>query len=120
MNEVKGRSVYTGKNIRISMTKGVITTVDETGNQDNLPFISSGFIDTQFNGYAGLDYSSENLEQKDILKLTELLASAGTSCHFSTIVTSSGKVTVKNLQTISQTLEKHPKLVEAIPGMVDK
>jgi len=116
MIEIEGRSVISGRNIRLSITDGIITSVEEIGAQDDLPFISSGFIDTQFNGYTGFDYSSENLEKKDILKMTELLAASGTSCHFPTIITNSREIMVRNLEIISKALETYPELVDAIPG----
>ncbi len=117
MKEVKGRSVFTGKKISISINEGIIAAVEETGDHDNLPFISPGFMDIQFNGYAGFDYSSEKLGQEDVLKMVELLAASGTTSHFPTIVTGSREVTTKNLHTISSVLSEYPELTDAIPGI---
>ena len=82
MENVKGRSVFTGKDIRISFENGLIAAVNELDISEHLPYISPGFMDTQVNGYAGIDYSSENLGQKDVVKITDMLAAAGTSRHF--------------------------------------
>ena len=117
MDEVKGCSIFSGQNIEIRIDEGEIVGVESLNESDKLPIISPGFIDTQFNGYAGLDYSAEKFAQKDVLKMTEILASAGTTCHFPTIVTSSRDVTTKNLQTISLALADFPELSTAIPGI---
>lgn len=117
MSEIKGCSVFTGKNIRLRIDKGRILEVEETGGGEKLPFISPGFIDTQMNGYKGLDYSAENLEIKDILKLTEMLAETGTACHFPTIMTNSRELITRNLKTIAEAIDKFPELDSAIPGM---
>lgn len=117
MDEIKGCSIFSGQNVEIRIDEGEIVGVESLNESDKLPFISPGFIDTQFNGYAGLDYSAEKFAQKDVLKMTEILASAGTTCHFPTIVTSSRDVTTKNLQTITLALADFPELSTAIPGI---
>ena len=108
MKIIKGCSVFTGKNITISLDQGLIKEVKELETSEKLPFISPGFIDTQVNGYKGLDYSSENFKQEDVVKMIEIMAASGTSCHFPTIVTSSRDVTTKNLKTISSALSELP------------
>ncbi len=117
MEDVTGRSVFTGKNIRISFNEGVITAVKELDTSEHLPYISPGFMDTQVNGYAGLDYSSENLEPGDVIKITDMLAASGTSRHFPTIVTNSQELIIKNLKVINRILTENPEISAAIPGI---
>ena len=117
MENVKGRSVFTGKDIRISFENGLIAAVNELDISEHLPYISPGFMDTQVNGYAGIDYSSENLGQKDVVKITDMLAAAGTSRHFPTIVTNSQELLIKNLKTINRTITAYPEISAAIPGI---
>ena len=114
---VKGRSVFTGKNIGIILDGPVISGVEEIDSAEKLPYISPGFLDTQVNGCRGIDYRSENLKEKDVVNMTEMLAESGTTSHFPTIVTSSRKVTTKNIKTISSALSKFPELSAAIPGI---
>jgi len=114
---IKGRSVFTEKNIRLNIDKNVIISVEELNSSEQLPYISPGFMDTQVNGYAGLDYSSRNLEPADVIKITNMLAASGTSRHFPTIVTNSQELIIKNLTTISQTIADYPEISAAIPGI---
>lgn len=117
MEDIAGYSVFAGKNIKISFDDGVIVAVKELDTSNRLPYISPGFMDTQVNGYAGLDYSSENLEQGDIIKITDMLAAAGTIRHFPTIVTNSQELIIKNLKTINRTITDYPEISAAIPGI---
>ena len=117
MKELKGRSVLSGESIKVKIDNGSIIGIEDLTESEGLPFISPGFIDTQFNGYAGIDYSSEKLEKKDLFKMAELLAASGTTSHFPTIITGPGEVTTKNLYTISSTLSEYPELAAAIPGI---
>ncbi len=117
MEIIKGRSVFTEKNIRLNIDKDVIVSVEELNSSEQLPYVSPGFMDTQVNGYAGLDYSSKNLEQGGVIKITDMLAASGTSHHFPTIVTSSQELIIKNLTTIARTIADHPGISAAIPGI---
>ncbi len=117
MNEIEGCSVFTGKNIRIRMEEDRITEVGDVDSKEIFPYISPGFLDTQMNGYRGLDYSSENLNEKDILNLVFILAKSGTARHFPTIVTNSRELITRNLKIISETIEKFPELHVSIPGI---
>ena len=117
MEVIKGRSVFTEKNIRLNIDKDVIVSVEELNSSEQLPYISPGFLDTQVNGYAGLDYSSENLEPGDVINITNMLAASGTSCHFPTIVTNSQELIIKNLTTIAQTIADYTEISAAIPGI---
>lgn len=117
MEDITGCSIITGQNIKISFHEGVIVAVKELDTSGQLPYISPGFMDTQVNGYAGLDYSSENLKQDDVIKITDMLAAAGTSCHFPTIVTNSQELILKNLKIIIRTIEEYPEISAAVPGI---
>ncbi len=117
MKDITGCSVFTGQNIKISFDEGVIAEIKEVDTSKRLPYISPGFMDTQVNGYAGLDYSSENLEQGDVVQITNMLTAAGTSRHFPTIVTNSRELIIKNLKTINRTITDYPEISTAIPGI---
>ena len=117
MKVIRGCSVFTGSNISLSFDQGIIKEVKNLGTSEELPYISPGFIDTQVNGYRGLDYSSENLKKEDVVMMAEMLAASGTTCHFPTIVTSSREVTTNNLKTINSALSEYPKLNNAIGGI---
>ncbi len=117
MEIIKGHSVFTEKNIRLNIDKNVIVSVEELNSSEKLPYISPGFLDTQVNGYAGLDYSYENLEPDDVVQITRMLGAAGTSRHFPTIVTSRQELILKNLRIIASVITDTLELSYAIPGI---
>jgi N-acetylglucosamine-6-phosphate deacetylase len=117
MENIRGCSVFTGKNIKIGFEKDVIVEVTELSDSKRLPYISPGFLDTQVNGYYGLDYSSGNLEQSDVMQITRMLAAVGTTRHFPTIVTSPQELIIKNLTIITRAIADSPELSASIPGI---
>lgn len=114
---VKGRSVFNGKNIGIIFNGPFISRVEEIESAEELPYISPGFLDTQVNGYRGLDYRSEDLKREDVLGIIEMLAASGTTGHFPTIVTWSREGTEINLKIISSLLDERPELASAVKGI---
>ena len=114
---VKGRSVFSGKNIGIIFDGPVISKAEEIESAEELPYISPGFLDTQVNGYRGIDYRNAGLKKEDVLKLIEMLAASGTTGHFPTIVTWSREGTEKNLKVISSLLDERPELESAVKGI---
>ena len=82
MKVIRGCSVFTGRNISISLDGGLIKEVKNLESSEVLPFISPGFMDTQVNGFRGLDYSSEKLKQEDVLIMAEMLAASGDKLPF--------------------------------------
>ncbi len=117
MTTVKGCSVFSGKNIEIGFEGPVITKVKDLHTTEKLPFISPGFMDTQVNGYRGIDYRSGELKPEDVIKITKMLAASGTTSHFPTIITGPGEITTRNLKVISSLLSEQPELDSAVKGI---
>jgi N-acetylglucosamine-6-phosphate deacetylase len=115
---VRGRSVFSGRPLAVSVRGGRISAVDleaETGQE--LPTLAPAFIDLQVNGYRGLDYSSPDLEAEHIHRLVRMLAVHGTGCHFPTIVTSPSDLITHNLALIAEAVKRDPLLEHAVPGV---
>ncbi len=117
MITVKGCSVFSGRNIEIRFVNSAIAMVKELQTTKKLPYIAPGFIDTQVNGYRGIDYRSGELKKEDIIKMTKMLASSGTTGHFPTIITGPGAVTTRNLKLLASLLSEQPELNSAVKGI---
>ncbi|MGP1507504.1 MAG: N-acetylglucosamine-6-phosphate deacetylase [Sphaerochaeta sp.] len=74
-------------------------------------FCPGGLIDTQVNGYLGIDYSSEYLTHDNVEKVSGALLKNGTFQHFPTIVTRPQELILKNINTIVNTT-KYSKLAQ--------
>jgi N-acetylglucosamine-6-phosphate deacetylase len=83
----RGISVFSGAPVEITMENSKITAVHATEGAAGLPFIAPGFLDIQINGYAGVDYSGNELALEAISRLCKSLAGTGTTRHFPTIIT---------------------------------
>jgi N-acetylglucosamine-6-phosphate deacetylase len=79
--------------------------------------VSAGFLDMQVNGFSGADYSLDDLQPEHIAAITHSLGRSGTTQHVPTIVTSPADRILKNLDTISRTMEKDEDIGQAVAGV---
>jgi len=126
-----GRNALTGEAVEIEIASDRIAAVRPLGSNpsrgaarppaahviDDLPWISSGFIDIQVNGYAGHDYSSEGFAREEIDAIVRALAASGTTQHTPTIVTAPRERIVRNLRLIADGATANPMLDAAIAGI---
>jgi N-acetylglucosamine-6-phosphate deacetylase len=110
-----GRSVFTGKPLKLSVEGETITSVEPCEGSGDLPWISPGFWDIQVNGYSGIDYSLESLKKEQIKSLTLFLAQHGVVYHVPTFVTMPDERLIRNLKTLRKAIEVFPELRTAIP-----
>ena len=116
---VHGVSVFTGRELEISIEGGTISRVAElTPSGDaELPFVSPGFFDIQVNGYHGSDYSLDDLSDEHLDSIRRSLAASGTTQHIPTIVTSPRKRLLRNLEVMARACESNSDLASAVPGI---
>jgi N-acetylglucosamine-6-phosphate deacetylase len=117
MERLKGRSIYDGRSISLSLKNGRITEAQTVEAPSDAPYISPGFFDLQVNGYAGNDYNSPKLSTAEVRKIVDLLAASGTTRHLATVITGPAKRIESNLRTIAKAIEADALLAEAIQGI---
>lgn len=112
------RNVLNGKTVGIVVSDGIITEIDDDCPTSAESYICpGGVIDTQVNGYIGYDYSENNFQPEDALKISEALVRKGTFQHFATIVTRPQKQIVENIDKIVCAVEKYPLVARCITGI---
>ena len=128
METLTGRSVFSGKPVKINFQDGKILGVDEAAGNSTaaefpaaaespaLDYISPGFLDIQVNGFTGIDYSLENLESSQIITLIKRLGASGTSRHLATFVTMDEELLKRNLALCSELMENDPLAGACIEG----
>ncbi len=114
---LRGRSLSSGKGIDLTIGGGRILKVAESDLSPDAPYISRGFFDLQVNGYAGIDYSADNLSTQHVHSMIAYVAVSGTTQHLPTIVTSPHERMLRNLRVIAGALESSPEAAAAIPGI---
>ncbi len=75
-----------------------------------------GFVDLQVNGYKGVDFSSENLNEQDFISACDELLAKGIAAFLPTIITSSERVYEQNLKMIAGVINSG-KFGSRIPGI---
>jgi len=112
-----GRWLFSGEYVKITVSKGVVTSVSRCDVDPELPYISFGFLDMQVNGYRGLDYSAEALTPDHVARLTQMLEVSGTTEHVPTVITSSKERIIANLRSVADAVANTEGLPERIPAI---
>ena len=74
------------------------------------------YIDLQVNGFAGVDFSTLELDYDSFMKAAEKVFSTGTAVFLPTIVTSDVPLYERNISIIKNAVEKNG-LEKAVPGV---
>lgn len=94
-------NILDNKALELTLDKGVITAVKPINSQPGMPYVCpGGMIDTQVNGYMGLDYSDPLFNYESVWSICNALAKTGTLQHFATIVTRPHKTILNNIDRI--------------------
>jgi N-acetylglucosamine-6-phosphate deacetylase len=116
--DLRGFSPFTGKPLQL-ITSG--SRIAGSKIPDTLPqdagYLCPGFIDLQVNGCLGADYSAENFEADQVEVIVRKLASAGTTRHLPTMISSSQERILRNLEIIRRVRDNDELLEAAIPGV---
>jgi len=96
-----GRRYDTGQSVDITVAGGAITAIDPIAQDDNLPWLSAGWIDLQVNGFAGNDLNSSEVVAGDVLKLSEGLLAKGVTAYLPTVVTGSNERMARSLRAVA-------------------
>jgi len=86
---VEGLSYLDGKPVRIEMKDGKISRVRHLSSLRGSPelYVAPGLIDIQINGYAGVDFSDQQLTLEQMRRTTSALWEAGITTYLPTVIT---------------------------------
>jgi N-acetylglucosamine-6-phosphate deacetylase len=113
---VSGRNPDNGMPIRIGVSDGLITSLENSHHDDDA-WITSGFVDLQVNGFGGKDLNSDSLSPDTVIALTELLLANGVTSYLPTIITTSEKKLKSALQTIVEARRRSDLVAYAVPAI---
>ncbi len=80
-----------------------------------LPFLSPGFIDIQINGFAGVDFSSADLDVEKAIGILPALWSTGATTICPTLITNSLPAMAKNFAILEQARAQNSDFAHAVP-----
>ncbi len=119
MKTIKGLFYSDQTPISIGFENGKIRTITRKQKLDDPTlanvYIAPGFIDTQVNGYMGVDFSSPGLTVEDVKKVTQSLRKVGVTTYLPTIVTSPHQRLVENFAVLAETTHD-PDVALSMPG----
>jgi len=116
---IEGIHYETGCPVSIEIDGGIIVKTDEIKSLKNTDvnlFISSGLIDNQINGYAGVDFSGNNLTAEDVIMSAQAIWRDGVTSFFPTLITNSDENLTRNLRILSEAVRTDETLGDSIPG----
>ncbi|HWR99034.1 MAG TPA: amidohydrolase family protein, partial [Prolixibacteraceae bacterium] len=93
--------------VRIDIVDGLISAVialEKIESDSALDIVAPGLIDNQVNGYAGIDFSGDQLSAEDVAKATVSLWKTGVTTYLPTLVTNSPQNLIRNFQILAASL----------------
>lgn len=86
---IEGLHYESGKAVRIEFMDGRITRIKHLRKASSVPqlYVAPGLIDIQINGYAGVDFSDQELTTAMMLKVTKALWKEGVTSYLPTVIT---------------------------------
>ena len=116
--ELLGQPPGGGNPIAVTVEDGTIVGVRPPADPpEGLPWITSGFLDAQVNGYAGADYSSSGFAEEHVRRIIAALARTGTTRHVPTVVTSPPDRILRNLDLLARLAESDADVGAAVPAL---
>ena len=115
--KLHGRWIYSEAPIEIEIEDGIILGCVEVDSVPADTYLAPGFVDAQVNGFAGSDYSLDDLNLEHIVSIERAMRKAGATRHVATVVTSPQERITTNLARIADAVRNEPTLSGAIPGI---
>jgi len=112
---IKGKSIFSGRNLNIGIYEGRIASIEETEERCT-DYLSPGFLDIQINGYHGMNYSNP-LSLIEIVELVDKIFLSGTTRHLPTIITDSEENILASNHAIVAARKRSSLLEYSLPGI---
>jgi N-acetylglucosamine-6-phosphate deacetylase len=110
----------TGEGIEISISQGVITSIEkiEAAGDSPLPFIAPGFIDIQVNGFKGFDLNgAQPPSPQSVQQMVRSLWPTGVGKVCPTIITNSEEHIIQTLKSIVKACQEDEMIKACIPAV---
>jgi N-acetylglucosamine-6-phosphate deacetylase len=116
---VTGMHYITGKPVIIAISDGMITGISETDQPEdsmmNL-FLAPGLIDNQINGYAGVDFSGNDLTSDGVINAAKAIWKDGVTTFLPTVITGSHGRMINNFRILCEALGSDEAVARSVPG----
>ncbi|MGO8786064.1 MAG: N-acetylglucosamine-6-phosphate deacetylase [Terriglobia bacterium] len=101
---------------RVEIIGEHISSVAITGKvSEGMPFISPGFVDIQVNGFAGVDFSSPDLDAEKAISVLPAIWSSGVTSFCPTLITNSLPALARNFAVLEEAARISSDFAHAAP-----
>jgi N-acetylglucosamine-6-phosphate deacetylase len=101
---------------RVVVADGVIQAVERLGPQrDGKAWLAPGFLDSQLNGFAGVDFSDPELEPEQAIGVLPALWATGVVGFCPTLVTNSEAALIRSFRVLEAARGADPRFGAAVP-----
>ncbi|CAF0689943.1 N-acetylglucosamine-6-phosphate deacetylase [Candidatus Methylacidithermus pantelleriae] len=101
------RHYRTGKPVRLTWEKGVLDSLEELRETpSSLPWVAPGLVDVQLNGFAGIDFNSEDLTQEAWDYAQQRIQETGCVYFLATVVTAPKETYARRLRLLESFRQK--------------
>ena len=111
---ITGRDPATGNVLEVIIENGQIRAIIPSPIEE-APWLSSGFIDLQVNGYLGSDANADDVDPDVIFALTKKMLALGVTTFLPTVITASEEKIIRALRVIADARRANPVVAHAIP-----
>jgi len=109
-----GRDVGTQQGISVALIDGRIAAIEAAASNDG-PWLTSGLIDLQVNGYRGHDFNDGALTADRVSTLSRIIAGCGVTTYLPTLITASRASLLSALAAIADARRRDPLCARMIP-----
>lgn len=114
---IQGIHYKTNKPIVVKIKKELISEINHNATFSSNQIIAPGLVDLQINGFNGVDFNEENLDEQGVVDLTKKLWEQGVTSYYPTLITNSNKAIEKTLKVLISACEKNELIASSIAGI---
>lgn len=115
--DLSGRDPRTGARLTVTIEGGLVASVrrDDQQPASDLPWLTSGLVDLQVNGFAGFDVNATDVDADQVLGLVRACWQTGVTSVVPTIITASEDGIVTALRAVAAARAADPLVARAVP-----
>ena len=114
---IKGVNYKTGDSIEVQIVDNLISQVVGHPSENSSQIIAPGLVDLQVNGFKGIDLNSGELNEDEVIQITQFLWEEGVTAFLPTLITNSSAKIESAIDAIVQACDKNVLVGKSILGM---
>lgn len=117
--KIEGLHYRTGKPVAVEIIGDTIVSVREipgVARGSETTYVAPGLIDNQVNGYAGVDFTGDELSVEGVVKAAKAILKEGVTTFMPTLITNSRDNLIKNFRILDEACRTDELVSACIPG----